>query len=63
MTIEQICYERLIMSYNTISFKDFTKWQTKEIVEHVVKDANALAASEFILSVTNQISTANLNLK
>jgi len=52
LTIEQVCYERLKISYDHISYDDLTKWQPRHVVQQVVEDANELAASGFTLSIS-----------
>lgn len=52
LTIEQVCYDRLKMSYGHISYDDLRKWQPKDVVRQVVEDANEFAASEFTLSIS-----------
>jgi ribosomal protein S27E len=54
LSIEQVCYDRLKMSYGHISYDDLTKWQPRHVVRQVVEDANELAASEFTLSMSKE---------
>lgn len=52
LTIEQVCYDRLKMSYGHISYDDLRKWQPKDVVRQIVEDANEFAASGFTLSIS-----------
>lgn len=52
LTIEQVCYERLKMSYGHISYDDLAKWQPRHVVMQVVEEANELAGSGFVLSMS-----------
>ncbi len=54
LTIEQVCYDRLKMSYAHISYDELAKWQPKHVVQQVVNDANTLAASGFTLSISKE---------
>jgi len=51
LTIEMICYERLIVSYNYLSYDDLKKWQPKDVVKQVIEDISALADKELTLCV------------
>lgn len=53
-TIEIICYERLMTSYGYTSYSDLRKWQPKDVVQQVVREANELAATtlKFSMSAT-----------
>lgn len=53
LTIELICYERLMVSYDYISYSDLRrKWQPKDVVQRVIEDANEYAASTISLSIS-----------
>lgn len=52
LTIEQVCYDRLKMSYGHIAYTDLTKWQPRDVVRQVVEDANEFAASGFTISIS-----------
>ena len=52
LTIEQVCYDRLKISYEHISYDDLAKWQPNHVVKQVVDDANELAASGFTFSIS-----------
>lgn len=52
LTIEQVCYERLKMSYGHISYEDLRKWQPRDVVRQVVEDANEFAASGFTVAIS-----------
>lgn len=54
LAIEQVCYDRLRISYGHISYDDLAKWQPRYVVRQVVEDANELAASGFILSMSRE---------
>ncbi|MCW9059409.1 MAG: hypothetical protein OQL11_11100 [Gammaproteobacteria bacterium] len=54
ITIEQVCYDRLKMSYGHISYDDLAKWQPRHVVMQVVEDANELAASGFVFSMSRE---------
>jgi len=54
LTIEQVCYDRLRMSYAHISYDDLAKWQPRHVVKQVVEDANSLAASGFVFSMSKE---------
>ncbi|MDH5480621.1 MAG: hypothetical protein OEX11_07665 [Nitrosomonas sp.] len=53
LTIELICYERLLVSYDYISYGDLRKWQPKDVIQQVIEDANENAASTFTLSISS----------
>lgn len=52
LTIEQVCYDRLKMSYGHISYADLRRWQPKDVVRQVVEDANEFAASGLTISIS-----------
>lgn len=52
LTIELICYERLMTAYGYTSYSDLRKWQPKEVVQQVVQEANELAATTLKFSVS-----------
>ena len=52
LTIEQVCYERLRMSYGHISYEDLRQWQPRHVVKQVIEDANEQAASSFKISIS-----------
>lgn len=52
LTLELICYERLLISYDYISHDDLRKWQPKDVVHQVIEEANEHAASTFTISVS-----------
>ena len=52
LTIELICYERLMIAYCYTSHSDLRKWQPKDVVQQVVQEANELAAKSLKLSVS-----------
>lgn len=54
LTIEQVCYERLRMSYGHIAYDDLRKWPPRHVVQQVVEDANTHAASGFTLFVSKE---------
>lgn len=51
LTIETICYERLKISYDYLSYDDLRKWQPKNVVKQLVTDANELADEEFSIAI------------
>lgn len=53
LTIELICYERLMTAYGYTSYSDLRRWQPKDIVQQVVQEANELAATTLKFSVSN----------
>jgi len=59
LTIEQVCYDRLKMSYGHITYDDLAKWQPRHIVQQVVEDANELAASGFVFSMSKDPVPSN----
>ncbi len=54
LTIEQVCYDRLKMSYDHISYSDLVKWQPRDVVRQVVEDGNKLAASGLTISMSKE---------
>lgn len=52
LTIELICYERLVISYDKLSHDELRRWQPKDVVEQVVEDANELADKGFTISIS-----------
>lgn len=51
LTIETICYERLKISYDYLSYDDLRKWQPKDVVKQLITDANELADEEFSIAI------------
>lgn len=52
ITLELICYERLMISYGYTSYSDLRGWQPKQVVQQVAQEANELAATSLTLSVS-----------
>ena len=52
ITLELICYERLMISYGYTSYSDLRGWQPKQVVQQVAKEANELAAASLTVSVS-----------
>lgn len=52
LTIELICYERLVMSYDNMSHDELRRWQPKDVVEQVVGESNDLADKAFTISMS-----------
>jgi len=52
LTIELICYERLMAAYGYFSYSDLRRWQPKDIVQQVIWEANELAATALKFSVS-----------
>lgn len=61
LTIEQVCYDRLKISYGHISYEDLKRWQPRDVVRQVEEDANELAASGFTLSMSTTPVDSNLD--
>jgi hypothetical protein len=57
LSIELICYERLLIAYDYISYDDLRKWQPKDVVQQIMDEANDITASTFSV----EISTTPIN--
>lgn len=53
LTIELICYERLLASYDYISYKDLKSWTPRHVVQQIVEEANEHASTEFTISISD----------
>ena len=51
LTIESICYDRLKISYDYLSYDDLRKWQPRDVVRQVVAEANEMADQEFSFAI------------
>jgi hypothetical protein len=54
LTIEQICYERLLISHDYISLADLRKWTPAQVVKQISEEANDLVDSGFTLSISKE---------
>jgi hypothetical protein len=52
LTIEHICYERLVYSQPYFSRADLKKWPPVQVVKQIAAEANALIATGFTLSIS-----------
>lgn len=65
LTIEQICYERLIISYDYISYDDLKNWQPAKVIAQIANEANDDVVNTFTVSISTTPLTkgSDLNTK
>lgn len=56
LTIEQICYERLLISHSYIARSDLKKWTPAQVVRQIAEEVNEDVASGFTLSISKEPS-------
>ncbi len=54
LAIERICYERLRVAHDYISHEDIRRWQPREVVNILIQEVDANAASTFTLSISEE---------
>lgn len=54
LAIERICYDRLRLAHDYISHDDLKKWQPRNIVNILIQEVDAKAASTFTLSISKE---------
>lgn len=54
LTIEQICYERLLISHDYIARADLKKWTPAQVVKQVSEEANENIASGLTISISKE---------
>jgi hypothetical protein len=52
LTIEAICYERLEVSYDYISYESLRKWQPHHVVRQITEEGNEQVTQEFSISIS-----------
>ena len=54
LTIEQICYDRLLSSHNYIARADLKKWTPAQVVKQISEEANENIATGLTLSISKE---------
>ena len=54
LTIEKICYDRLLSSHNYIARADLKKWTPAQVVKQVAEEANETIATGLTLSISKK---------
>ena len=54
LTIEKICYDRLLQSHSYISRADLNKWTPAQVVKQIAEEANENVATGLTLSISKE---------
>jgi len=54
LTIEKICYDRLLQSHNYIARADLKKWTPAQVVKQIAEEANENIATGLTLSISKE---------